>query len=111
MGTKFDFSSHSLEVTKVTFRVRLRLLRPAYFFPFRVFQPRILRFSFLQHKLLCCPLDIPEIIFVDEVSFSIFRFLSFRFETFLTSLSGFPSILCSMVTESKFSDSCLMTQS
>ena len=39
MGTKFYFSSHSLEVTKVTFRVRLRLLRPAYFFLAEFFSP------------------------------------------------------------------------
>ena len=81
MGTKFYFSSHSLEVTKVTSRVRLRLLRLAYFFLCRIFQPRILWFSVLRHKLLYCPLDIPEIIFVDEVSFSIFRYLSFQIKT------------------------------
>lgn len=31
MGTKFDFSSHSLEATEIASRARLRLLQPAEF--------------------------------------------------------------------------------
>lgn len=39
MGTKFDFSSHSLDATEVASRARLRLLRPAYFFLAEFFSP------------------------------------------------------------------------